>query len=269
MDYMKISFEDIKSAEEFFENDANLANFLLNVYRFYSKTELKPKNSEVKRYLKVYEKTMKRVLIASENGKKNISKRIDNQQVNEVLLEAKSKPPLKGTQSKGVSDPISTPSDLPSTNNKVLSIKTKEKEKENIKRKDTPLTEVRVDPSIFDFSSLYQEGEVMLIFDDVVKIKSSMFESLLEKYGKQSVMKKIESLSTGIHNKNRKYMKYKDHGRTIRNWLSADDTPTQTPQESVVRYKWEGETMHRVVKKDIAENYFAQQLQFGKKPILL
>ena len=128
MDYMKISFEDIKSAEEFFENDANLANFLLNVYRFYSKTELKPKNSEVKRYLKVYEKTMKRVLIASENGKKNISKRTDNQQVNEVLLEAKSKPPLKGTQSKGTSDPISTPSDLPSTNNKVLSIKTKEKE---------------------------------------------------------------------------------------------------------------------------------------------
>ena len=67
-----------------------------------------------------------------------------------------------------------------------------------------------------------QDKKFMLVFSGVVKISCYDYDKLLKKYHYRDIQIKINSLSAGIHNKNKKYINYKDHYRTILNWLGKD-----------------------------------------------
>lgn len=66
------------------------------------------------------------------------------------------------------------------------------------------------------------DSNVILVFDGVVEIRADLFNKLLDEYSYTQVKEKVYSLSTGIHNKDKKYTSKKDHYRTILNWLRKD-----------------------------------------------
>lgn len=67
-----------------------------------------------------------------------------------------------------------------------------------------------------------EDKKVTLVFDGVVKMKADDFEKLYNDWEMKDIQAKINSLSTGIHNGLKKYKEYKDHYRTVLNWLSKD-----------------------------------------------
>ena len=97
-----------------------------------------------------------------------------------------------------------------------------EKRREEKKReyKKTPQKEKQM-ITINDEYNL-EDPDLVLVFDGVVRLTCYQFETLLMTYAKKEVDKKITALATGIHNKNKRYLAYKDHYRTLLNWLKAD-----------------------------------------------
>ena len=67
-----------------------------------------------------------------------------------------------------------------------------------------------------------EDKKVNMVFDGVVKMNGEEFEKLCNQYELKDIQSKINSLSTGIHNKDKKYLNYKDHYRTVSNWLNKD-----------------------------------------------
>jgi hypothetical protein len=84
-------------------------------------------------------------------------------------------------------------------------------------------------PNLSAFKELMnnETKDVILVFDGVVKIKDSEFDKLCKDYQFKEIMDKIYSLSTGIHNKDKKYTSKVDHYRTILTWLKRDKKPQQ------------------------------------------
>ena len=82
-------------------------------------------------------------------------------------------------------------------------------------------------PNLSAFKELMnnETKDVILVFDGVVKIKDSEFDKLCKDYQFKEIMDKIYSLSTGIHNKDKKYTSKVDHYRTILTWLKRDKKP--------------------------------------------
>lgn len=66
----------------------------------------------------------------------------------------------------------------------------------------------------------FREGTKL--YGDHVWLKPEEFERLVKKFGKEAVAKKIVSLDANIANGVRKYTQYKNHYKTINNWLTAD-----------------------------------------------
>lgn len=95
LNYSKITEEDIQIAENFFNNDKQLDEFLANVTRYYSGRPITAKTQIVLRYLQAYMKTMDFVIAARCKGKLGGSKRVENQANARSTLEA----PLKDTSS--------------------------------------------------------------------------------------------------------------------------------------------------------------------------
>lgn len=87
MAYVKITFEDVKIAENFFENDKHLDEFLSQVCRYYIGFETTFKYKNVKKYFETYKKTMDRVIIGRSTGSIGGKKRIENQQDTRDTLE--------------------------------------------------------------------------------------------------------------------------------------------------------------------------------------
>lgn len=85
--YSKISSQDIKIAENFFENDKHLDEFLANVSRYYCGMSLTIKTKIVKKYFTAYMKTMDFVIQARTKGKIGGNKRVENQSVANETLE--------------------------------------------------------------------------------------------------------------------------------------------------------------------------------------
>lgn len=88
LNYSKITEEDIQIAENFFNNDKQLDEFLANVTRYYSGRPITAKTQIVLRYLQAYMKTMDFVIAARSKGKLGGSKRVENQANIKQTLEA-------------------------------------------------------------------------------------------------------------------------------------------------------------------------------------
>ena len=72
-----------------------------------------------------------------------------------------------------------------------------------------------------------EDPDLVLVFDGVVKLNCYQFDTLLMTYSKEAIDRKVTSLSAGIHNKDKKYLGYKDHYRTLLNWLKNDTDALQ------------------------------------------
>ena len=136
-DFVKISFQDIEIAEEFFENDKHLNEFLTNVIRYYRGLDVSFKFKIVQKYFKTYMKTMDFVIKASKHGSKGGLKRVDNQVFKE--------PTLQGSLEGLVEAPIEGVVQ-PNNNNK-------NKDKDNSKEE----VEVLIYPCFDDFWNLYDK----------------------------------------------------------------------------------------------------------------
>lgn len=55
-----------------------------------------------------------------------------------------------------------------------------------------------------------------------VKMTQEEYGKLIDRFSEQMLAGKIDSLDTGIQNKDAKYLKYKDHYATILNWCKKD-----------------------------------------------
>lgn len=69
-----------------------------------------------------------------------------------------------------------------------------------------------------------EENECSRTFGEFnhVVMTDDEFQKLVDKYGLSMVEAKIISLDTGIENKNKKYIAYKNHYATINNWCRMD-----------------------------------------------
>jgi len=98
-EFVKITFEDIEVARKFFNNEAQLADFILNVCNFYMGKSVATRYKVVSRYLATYEQVMSRVIEAKEFGKKGGSQKSENQKNAKPTLEGGIEaPPLPNTK---------------------------------------------------------------------------------------------------------------------------------------------------------------------------
>jgi len=74
------------------------------------------------------------------------------------------------------------------------------------------------------------EREEKLTFLDNVLLKESEYNRLIDKYGKTNTDSKIEDLDTYISNKGKN--PYKDHNKTIRNWMKKDNIKKKTEKDN-------------------------------------
>ena len=122
-DFVKITFQDIEIAEEFFENQKHLDEFLCAVMDYYRGKTIRIKTKIVSKYFETYKKTMDFVLQAKEKGREGAKVRYENEVVTSGTLIGSLIAPLQGTLLANNKEIIS---------NKKLEIKKEEKEKKEI-----------------------------------------------------------------------------------------------------------------------------------------
>lgn len=116
-DFIKITIQDIEIAEEFFENDKHLNDFLINVIRYYRGKNTQIKTKIVEKYFKTYKKTMDYLIASKLDGKLGASIKSESKSLKGLSLEGSLEGSLEET---------------PSTKKKEETIKKKEeREKEN------------------------------------------------------------------------------------------------------------------------------------------
>jgi len=112
-EFVKITFEDIEIAEEFFENSKHLDEFLCGVFDYYRGNPIRIKTKIVNKFFNTYKKTMDFIIESKESGKNGAKVRIDNQYIKSQTLEGVLEVPLEPS---------------PQANKKEVIIKDKEKE---------------------------------------------------------------------------------------------------------------------------------------------
>jgi hypothetical protein len=94
-DYIKITEQDLKLAEDFFENDKHFNEWLVNVVRYYRGNKVEIKTKIVQKYFNNYKKTMDYILNSIGTGKKGAEVKAEKQAVKEDTLEGVVKPSLE------------------------------------------------------------------------------------------------------------------------------------------------------------------------------
>jgi hypothetical protein len=123
-DFVKITFQDIEIAEEFFENQKHLDEFLCAVVDYYRGKTIRIKTKIVKKYFETYKKTMDFVLQAKEKGREGAKLRYENEIVTSDTLVGSLLAPPEGTLVANNKDIIS--------NNKLEKDKKEKEEKESV-----------------------------------------------------------------------------------------------------------------------------------------
>lgn len=160
--YSKITDEDIGIAEQFFDNDKHLDEFLANVSRYYSQRNLTIKTKIVQKYFTAYKKTMDFVLNARGTGSKGGIKAAENQTIKSDTL-------LGG---------LNNPSDtlavtlIPNINSKVISNKDKEiivnnKESKKVFTKPTLIDceNIFIQKTAFNWTEWFAKNEAAIFFN--------------------------------------------------------------------------------------------------------
>lgn len=94
-EFLKIWFEDIQTAEEYFEGNAkHLGEFLLNVYRVYAELPTQFTSKVVEKYFKTYQKYIGFVKESKKSGKNGWNVNPNNQSVNTETLKGSLEGPL-------------------------------------------------------------------------------------------------------------------------------------------------------------------------------
>jgi hypothetical protein len=94
-DFIKITVQDIEIAEDFFDNDKHLNEFLINVIRYYRGKPVVIKTKIVQRFFKTYQKTMDFILASKIKGKYGASIKAENERVRQQTLEGSLEAPLE------------------------------------------------------------------------------------------------------------------------------------------------------------------------------
>lgn len=94
-DYIKITEQDLKLAEDFFENDKHFNEWLVNVVRYYRGNKVEIKTKIVQKYFNNYKKTMDYILNSIGTGKKGAEVKAEKQAVKEDTLKGVVKPSLE------------------------------------------------------------------------------------------------------------------------------------------------------------------------------
>lgn len=85
--FFKITFQDIEIAEDFFENEKYLSEFLLAVSYYYRGKDYQIKTKIVQKYFNTYKKTMDFIIASKKTGSQGGLKRIENELVTSETLE--------------------------------------------------------------------------------------------------------------------------------------------------------------------------------------
>lgn len=124
MSYSKITTQDVELAEEFFDNNKHLDEFLSNVIRYYSGKELTIKTKIVKKYFNTYKKTMDFIIRARHSGKEGGLKTSENKVVAEHTLIGSLGGVVQGSLEGSLGGVL-----VPNIKDKVISKKSNSKEK--------------------------------------------------------------------------------------------------------------------------------------------
>jgi hypothetical protein len=119
-EFIKITFQDLEIAENYFQKDKLFSEFLFAVMMYYRSKEYKIKSKTVQKYFEIYKKTLDAVIQAKEYGKKSRLQNSENHYIKSDTLQG------------GISDPPSTNYKLVNSNSKIENIN-----KENKKEKPT------------------------------------------------------------------------------------------------------------------------------------
>lgn len=157
--FVKITFEDLNLAKEFFDNKKHYAEWIYAVTEYYQGNEIEIKTKIVLKYFNNYKKTMDFIIKSKEFGKKGKDKATENKEVTTETLTGVLELPLE--------DPLQL-----NSNNKDISSNNKQETKP-----PTPKGEsIDFDILLETFNKIF--GRECRVVNDELKIK---YKNLLKK----------------------------------------------------------------------------------------